>query len=46
MTSVSSVIYGLIALFGAALLLWRKLPVWCVVLILPALTLLGDKFQL
>lgn len=45
-TSVTSVSHGVIAGVGAVMLLWRGYPVWTVVLVLPALSVLSGLFGL
>ena len=42
-TGLTSLSHVIIALIGAAMLLWRKYPVWTVVLALPLLSLLSDS---
>jgi len=45
-SAVSSATHVVIAVIGAAMLLWRQYPVWTVVLVLPLLVVLSNSFGL
>jgi len=45
-SAVSSTTHVVIAVIGAAMLLWRQYPVWTVVLVLPLLVVLSNSFGL